>query len=204
MVTEIGRSPGLACCEEQLDGVGDVDFGDVMIAALDAQAMGVDEHVGGAEAFGGFELVTGQLDLQSVGIVKVDRIHESAIPLNEFDTALAQAGGSEREGGARNVECQMLDAAGLARGFSAGVRRGLVGKHGEETSIAGVEVQVILIGLAEVRLLEEERHAERALPEVQRALLRRPHESDVVHSLHLGFRHGYIMRPGAEEGQSRV
>jgi hypothetical protein len=48
---------------------------------------------------------------------------------------------------------------------------------------------VILIRLAEVGLLEDERHAQRPLPEIDRALLRRSDDGDVMQALHLYFFH---------------
>jgi hypothetical protein len=52
---------------------------------------------------------------------------------------------------------------------------------------------MVLVGLAEVGLLEEERYAEHALPEIDRALPRRPHDGDVVDSLRLYFRHPALL-----------
>jgi hypothetical protein len=47
-------------------------------------------------------------------------------------------------------------------------------------TVAGIEVQMTLIRFTEVRLLEDERHAERTLPEVQSGLTCRPHERNVM------------------------
>src|SRR3954449_240184 len=52
-----------------------------------------------------------------------------------------------------------------------GVRHALlVGEDGDQPAVAGVEVEVALGRVVEVRLLEDERHAEHALPEVDRRL----------------------------------
>jgi len=48
---------------------------------------------------------------------------------------------------------------------------------------------VILIRLAKVGLLEEERHAQQALPEIHRALLGGSNDCDVVNALHLRLLH---------------
>jgi hypothetical protein len=49
---------------------------------------------------------------------------------------------------------------------------------------------VVLVGLAEIGLLEDERHAQRALPEIDGALLGRADEGDVVNALDLDLFHG--------------
>jgi hypothetical protein len=64
-----------------------------------------------------------------------------------------------------------------------------VGEHGDQAAVAGVEVQVALGLVVEVRLLEDERHPEHALPEVDRRLLLRPDERDVVDALGLDLPH---------------
>jgi hypothetical protein len=59
---------------------------------------------------------------------------------------------------------------GAWRRVAARVQLRLVGEDGQQPPVARIEVQVILVGLAEVRLLEDEGHAEHALPEVDGAL----------------------------------
>src|SRR5262245_673383 len=54
---------------------------------------------------------------------------------------------------------------------------------------------MVFIRLAEIGLLEDERHAERALPEVDRALLRRADQRDVVDALDLHFSHKDRLSP---------
>jgi hypothetical protein len=65
----------------------------------------------------------------------------------------------------------------------------LVREHGDEPAVAGVEVEVALGGVVEVRLLEHERHPEDALPEVDRGLTAGAHERDVVDALRLQLAH---------------
>ena len=79
----------------------------------------------------------------------------------------------------------MLDATDLTRCVSSGVHAFFVGEYGEQAAIAGIELQVILIRLAKVRLLEDERHAQRTLPEIHGALLRRSDDGDVMNALYL-------------------
>src|SRR5262249_29140041 len=74
------------------------------------------------------------------------------------------------------------------------VLAGLVGEHGNEPAVSGIEVEMVLVRLAEVRLLEHEAHAEQALPEVDRALAGRAHQRDVMYALNLDALHG-IPRP---------
>ena len=107
--------------EQQLDGVGEVLGGDVMVSSLDAQGVGFHQHIDGAEAFRGFELVARQFDFQAVGIVQVDRVHEATVALDEVDAALAQAVGSARERRPRDIEGDVLHAPDLARCVASGV-----------------------------------------------------------------------------------
>ena len=103
--------------------------------------------------------------------------------------ALAQARGRLLERRPRHVERDVLDAADLARRVTPGVLARLVGEDGQQAAVAGIEVQMVLVGLAEIRLLEDERHPERALPEVDGALLGRADEGDVMNALHLHLLH---------------
>jgi hypothetical protein len=61
------------------------------VTALDAQLVRFHEHVRSAEPFGRLEFVTGEFDLEAVGIVEINRVHEPAIALDELDASLAQA-----------------------------------------------------------------------------------------------------------------
>jgi hypothetical protein len=53
---------------------------------------------------------------------------------------------------------------------------------------------VVLIRLAKVGLLEDERHAQRTLPEIDGALFRRSDEGDVMNALHLQLLHRALLR----------
>ena len=65
----------------------------------------------------------------------------------------------------------------------------LVREHGDQPAVAGIEVQVALGLVVEVRLLEDERHAEQPLPEVDRRLPVGPDDRDVVDALGLELLH---------------
>ncbi len=92
-----------------------------MVAALNAKELRLHQHIDRAETLGGFELVARELDLQAVGIVEIDRIHEAAVALNEIDPALAQASGSLHERRPRDIERQVLHAPDLTRCVAPGV-----------------------------------------------------------------------------------
>ena len=167
--------------------------GDVMIAARRAQLVRLHQHLGGAKPLGRLELVTGELDLEAVRIVQVDRVHETAIALDELDAALAQPRRRLLESGPRHVEGDVLDATDLARRVTPRVLARLVGEDGQQPAVAWIEIEVVLVGLAEVGLLEDERHSERSLPEIDGALPRRTDEGDVVHALDLNPLHGWLL-----------
>ncbi len=83
----------------------------------------------------------------------------------------------------------MVRAAGICRGpLGVGLAL-LVREDRDQATVAGVEVQVALRGVVEIRLLEHERHAEQALPEVDRGLPVGSHERDVVETLALDLAH---------------
>ena len=82
---------------------------------------------------------------------------------------------SSRSTACRNVACESENAMWCTQPGSVGVRAGsgvalLVREDGDQPAVAGVEVEVALGLVVEVRLLEHERHAEHALPEVDRRL----------------------------------
>ena len=74
---------------------------------------------------------------------------------------------------------------GVRVGFSR-----LVGEDGDQPPVAGIEIEVALGRDVEVRLLEDERHAEHALPEIDRGLPVGADQGDVVHALRLQLLHG--------------
>src|SRR5690242_17465068 len=86
----------------------------------------------------------------------------------------------------------MLHTTNVPRSVPSGVFSGFICEHSEQASVAGVEVEVILIRLAQVGLLEEERHAQHALPEINRTLLRGSNDGDVVDALYLSLLHGLL------------
>jgi hypothetical protein len=71
-----------------------------------------------------------------------------------------------------------------------GILARFVGEHRQQPAVARIEVQVILVGLAEIGLFEDEGHAERPLPEIDRTLLGRSDQRDVMNALHLHLLHG--------------
>src|SRR3954470_8045546 len=67
-----------------------------------------------------------------------------------------------------------------------GVRHALlVGEDRDQPAVAGGEVEVALVRVVQVRLLEDERHAEHPLPEVDRRLPVGADDRDVVDPLAL-------------------
>ena len=94
-----------------------------------------------------------------------------------------------------NVACETANAMWCTQPGSVGVRSGvalalLVGEDRDQAPVAGVEVEVALGLVVEVGLLEDERHAEHALPEVDRRLPVGADEGDVVDALALELLHG--------------
>src|SRR5881227_3393256 len=84
----------------------------------------------------------------------------------------------------------MVHRARVSRGPLPVAGALLVGEDRDQAAVAGVEVEVALARVVEVGLLEHERHAEHALPEVDRRLAAGAHERDVVDALALELAHG--------------
>jgi hypothetical protein len=61
----------------------------------------------------------------------------------------------------------------------------LVGEDGDQPPVARIEIEMPLVGVVEIGLIEDEGHAEHALPEVDGGLAIRPDDGDVVHALRL-------------------
>jgi hypothetical protein len=142
-------------------------------------------------ALGRLEAVGGELDQEPERILEVDRVHEPAVlDARVLDPALVQPLDGLGEGGLRDGEREVVHGAGVGRG-AGGVGRALVvGEDRDQASVARVEVEVALRRPVEVGLLEHERHAEQALPEVDRGLPVRAHDRDVVDALRLDLAHG--------------
>ncbi len=89
-------SPGL---QQQLDGIREVFLSHVMIATLDPQQMGLHQHICIAKSFGGFELVASDFDLETIWVLKIDRIHEPTVALQKLYPPFAQSRRNLREAG---------------------------------------------------------------------------------------------------------
>ena len=102
---------------------------------------------------------------------------------------LPEARRSEREGGARHAEREMVHASDFPwrRPFCVDAR--LIREHRQQPPVPRIEIQMILIGLSEIRLLEEVRHPEHPFPEVDGALARGADDGNVVRELHLNLSH---------------
>ena len=161
---------------------------DVVVAALGAQLVRLEQHVGVRVAVRRLEAVRRELDQQAERVVEVDRVHEPAVlHAAVLDPALVEALDHLVERRLRDCEREVMDAscALLVDGRVAALPL-LVREDGDQAPVAGIEVQVALRLVVEVRLLEDERHPEDAFPEIDRRLPFRPDERDVVDALAFG------------------
>ena len=126
-----------------------------------------------------------QLDQKPQRIGEVDRVHEAAIlDPTVLDLSLFEPLHRLHEGCLREREGDVVDAARLG-GRPTGISGALlVGEDRDQATVTGVEVQMALRRVIEVRLLEHERHAQHAFPEVDQSPLRAG-DGDVVHTLWL-------------------
>src|SRR4029079_10059378 len=84
----------------------------------------------------------------------------------------------------------VVHAAGLGRRALRRAAALLVGEDRDQAAVSGIEVEAALGGVVALGLLEDERHPEHALPEVDRRLPIGPDDRDVVDTLALELAHG--------------
>src|SRR3954451_13150834 len=163
---------------------------DVVVVALDPELVGLEQHVRVRVSERRLEAVRRELDQQSERILEVDRVHEAAI----LDAAVTDAAFAEARDGLverrlrereRNV-VHGADGRGRAPWIGPAL---LVREDRDQPAVAGVEVEVALGLVVEIRLLEDERHPEHALPKVDRRLPVGADDRDVVDALALELLH---------------
>jgi hypothetical protein len=149
-----------------------------------------DQHVGMVAAERRLEFVAGKFDQQPERVLEIDRVEDLAVAdAGVLDPACVEPFDRLHEHGARDVEGDVVDAAGVGRRAARIGLAVLAGEDGDQSPVAGIEVDVALQRVVEVGLLEHERHAEQALPEVDRGLSVGADQRDVVDALGLQFLH---------------
>ena len=172
--------------DERLDRVREVDRGDVVVAALHADPVRLQQHACVRVARRRLEAVGGQLDQEPERVLEVDRVHEAAVlDAAVADPALVEALDRLRERRLGERERDVMHAARVGRRAARIAGALLVGEDRDQPPVARVEVQMALRRVVEVGLLEDERHPEQALPEVDRRLPAGADERDVVDALAL-------------------
>jgi hypothetical protein len=152
--------------------------------------MALHQHIGVGAARGRLETIARELDQEAERIGEVDRVHEAAVLHPAVpDPAVVQACHCLLEGRARQGEREVVDRAGVGRSARRIGPPRLVGEYRDQAPVARIEVEMALRWLVEVRLLEHERHAEHALPEVDRSLAIRADQRDVMNALRLQLLH---------------
>ncbi|MCY1234931.1 hypothetical protein D9M72_475300 [compost metagenome] len=136
------------------------------------------------------EAIGGKLDQQPKRVLEIDRVHETAVlDAAVPDTSLVEPLHRLGEGRARNGKGDVVHTADLRRG-SLGIGLAvLVGEDGDQAAIARVEIEMAFARPVEIRLLENEGHAEKPLPEIDRRLSVGADERDVMNPLRLQFSH---------------
>ena len=156
---------------------------DGVIAPFDAQPVSQLEDRAPGDAGRRLERVGGQLQQEPVGIAKVERVHESAVDATGIrESQLFQPSRRAVERFAGNRVGDVVNVADDFRHRRAIGRPPLANKEGDQVPIAGVEVEMGLLWYVEIRLLEDERHTEHTLVEVDRVLPVRADQGDVVHA----------------------
>ena len=165
-------------------------LGDVVIAALDAKLVRLEQNVRVGVAERRLEAIRGELDQEAERILEVDRVHEAAVfHARVPDAALIEPFHRLREDRLRQRERNVVHATRVGCSARRIVLTALVREHRDQTTVAGIEVEVALGRVVEIRLFEDERHPERALPEVDRRLPLGADDRDVVNTLALDLAH---------------
>src|SRR5690348_11981720 len=127
--------------DQELEGVGEMDLGDVGIATLYADPVRLEQHVRMSVPERRLESIGRKLDQQAQRIVEVDGVHEAAVldaavadpPLIQALDGLAERRLGEREG-------EVVNAAGVGADALRIRRPLLVREDGDQPAVARVEV----------------------------------------------------------------
>ena len=156
--------------------------------------MGLEQDVGVSVAGRRLEAVGGELDQQAERVFEVDRVHEAAVlDLAVLDPALVEALDGLEERRLGDGEGDVVHAAGIGGRALGTAGALLVGEDRDQAPVARIEVEMALGLVVEVGLLEDERHSEHALPEVDRRLAAGADEGDVVDGLTLELAHPELL-----------
>src|SRR5262245_15667121 len=165
---------------------------DVRVVPRDPELVRLEQHIGVRVADRRLEAVRGELDQQPERILEVDRVHEAAVlHPGVADPSFVKTLHRLRERRLGHGERDVMHDARLPRRRLLLGRPLLVREDRDQPAVAGIEVQMALRGVVEVRLLEDERHPERALPEVDGRLPVGAVDRDVVDALCLDLPHRY-------------
>src|SRR6185312_636055 len=100
--------------DHHLDGIGEVDLRDVVVAPREAELMRLEQHVGMRVPEGRLETVGRELDQEAERVGEVDRVHEAAVDRPAvLDAALVESLDGLPERRLRERERQVVHAAGL-------------------------------------------------------------------------------------------
>src|SRR5208282_721987 len=149
-----------------------------------------EQHVRARKAFGGVELPARQLDQEPERVLEIDGVEDHPVAhAGALYAARIQALNGLHEDGARNVEGHMMHTADVGRRATLDRLTVLAREHGDEPPVSGIEINVALARTVEIGLLENEGHAEHALPEVDRRLAIGADQRDVMQTLGLKLLH---------------
>src|SRR6266540_1612066 len=190
----IFRQRSVILLGQQLDRVGQVRILDIVGPFRHSQAMGFEQDLGMGQADRWLEFVAGQFDALPERIAEIDRMKNPAIDFaGMFDAALVEPLRRLSKCRPRDIEGHMVDIAdafGVGRGIHFAR---LIGENGDQAAVAGIEVQVALVGVIQVGLLEDEGHAQHAFPKVDRHLPAGSNKRDMVYSLGLNLLHTFSL-----------
>src|SRR5262245_12943792 len=163
---------------------------DVVVACIDAELVRLEQNVGVRVPERWLEAVRRELDQEAERVLEVDRVHEAPVlDAAVTDPPLVEPLHGLREGRLRDREGDVVDAADVRGGPCRARLAVLAREDRDQASVAGIEVEVALSLVVEIRLLEHERHAEDAFPEVDRGPAVGADERDVVDALALELAH---------------
>lgn len=165
-------------------GIGEILIFNIHATSFDADLVGTREHIGMTATVRRFKFVAREFQKLTERVAKVYRIHEAPVDFaGTGKSRLFEAAHRLIIAGPRDIEREMMEIADAVRVRVAIDLPVLACEDRDQSTISGVEIEVGLLDIVEVGLFENERHAEDALPEIDRRLPVCADERDVMNPL---------------------
>src|SRR5688572_15155494 len=168
-------------------------IGDGIIPSLHTQAVRYTKHIGIGMPFRRNKLEASHFEQLPVGVTKVDRIHKTTIDgTGILDAKLLKPGRDLSIGGAGNRESNVVQVADILWIRCRVIDARRTDKESDQPPITRIKIEVEFIRHVEVGLLENKRHAQNTLIEIDDRLTVGTNKCDVMNALCLDFGHNHF------------